>query len=198
MGRSVARVDETDSLPAVVGRSLRKLRTQRGLSLERLATASGVSRAMLSQIELGQSAPTINSVWKITRALEVPFSALVGQTERGAAVLRAQQARVLTSKDGAFTSRALFPFEGERSTEFYELTLRPNGIEEAEAHASGTTENLVVQKGQLELVLGTQRYLLGERDALYFQADVAHTYRNPGATPATVYLVMTYATARSG
>lgn len=198
MKHVAAKVADNDSLPAVVGRSLRKLRTQRGLSLERLAVASGVSRAMLSQIELGQSAPTINSVWKITKALEVPFSALVGQTERGAAVLRGKDAKVLESKDGAFTSRALFPFGGERRVEFYELTLRPNGAEQADAHAPGTLENLVVQSGRLELVLGEQTHALNEGDALFFQADVPHTYRNPGAEATKVYLVMTYANARSG
>ena len=64
-------------LTPVVGANLRKLRVKRGLSLERLAQASGVSRAMLSQIELGRSTPTINVVWRIARALEVPFSALI-------------------------------------------------------------------------------------------------------------------------
>lgn len=198
MKRPVARVDDAESLPAVVGRSLRKLRTQRGLSLERLAVASGVSRAMLSQIELGQSAPTINSVWKITKALEVPFSALVGQTGRAAAVLKKNDAKVLTSRDGAFTSRALFPFGGERSTEFYELTLKPGGTEAADAHAPGTTENLVVHAGRLELTVRGETLALGEGDAVHFTADVPHTYRNPGDVPATVFLVMTYTAARSG
>src|SRR6185503_14817644 len=62
---------ESTDLAPVVGSNLRRLRTRRGLSLERLAQISGVSRAMLGQIELGQSAPTINVLWKIARALEV-------------------------------------------------------------------------------------------------------------------------------
>ena len=60
------------------------MRVKRGLSLERLAKASGVSRAMLCQIELGQSAPTINILWKIARALDVPFSALISRADAGA------------------------------------------------------------------------------------------------------------------
>src|SRR5690606_29563326 len=66
-----------DILP-VVGANLRKLRTRRGWSLERLARASGVSRAMLGQIELEQSAPSINVLWRIATALGVQFSALLG------------------------------------------------------------------------------------------------------------------------
>ena len=65
---SAAGQESTDLAP-VVGGNLRRLRTRRGLSLERLAQISGVSRAMLGQIELGQSAPTINVLWKIARAL---------------------------------------------------------------------------------------------------------------------------------
>ena len=68
--------EEATDLAPVVGANLRRLRTKRGLSLERLSQLSGVSRAMLGQIELGQSAPTINVLWKISRALEVTFSAL--------------------------------------------------------------------------------------------------------------------------
>ena len=77
-------VDELDLTPAV-GANLRRLRGRRGLSLERLAEASGVSRAMLGQIELHQSTPTINILWKITRALNVPFSALISQPSPGRA-----------------------------------------------------------------------------------------------------------------
>src|SRR5688572_27668106 len=64
-------------LRAIVGANLRRLRVQRGLSLERLARASGVSRAMLGQIELGQSTPTITVLWKIARALDLSIASLV-------------------------------------------------------------------------------------------------------------------------
>src|SRR3954470_18406314 len=96
-------------LTPIVGANLKRLRVKRGLSLERLAKASGVSRAMLGQIELGQSTPTINIVWKISTALGGPYSALLGQRQGGAlSVLRAGAAKLLTSHDGRFSSRALF------------------------------------------------------------------------------------------
>ncbi|MEY4512586.1 MAG: hypothetical protein RLZZ450_4708 [Pseudomonadota bacterium] len=107
-----------DVLP-VVAQNLRRLRTRKGYSLERLARASTVSRAMLSQIELAQSAPTINVLWKIASALSVPFSALLGgEGETPTSILRAQGAARLTSADGSFSSRPLFPFgQGPRRTE---------------------------------------------------------------------------------
>src|SRR6266516_6039846 len=116
---------DTGDLTAVVGDNLRKLRAQRGLSLEKLAQQSGVSRAMLGQIELGQSAPTINVLWKISTALGVPFSGLIGQRQAGGVlVLKGESAKTLTSHDGTFSSRALFPFDEPRRVEFYELRLK--------------------------------------------------------------------------
>jgi len=185
--------DDLDLTPTV-GANLRRLRSQHGLSLDGLAQLSGVSRAMLGQIELQQSTPTINVLWKIARALNVPFSALMAQqTTARAKVLNASQAKLLSSRDGKFTSRALFPFDQPRRVEFYELRLAPHGVEEAEPHPPGTVENLVVTSGKLEIRVGEEKHPLATGDAIQFQADIQHEYRNPGDGEALVYLVMTYA-----
>ncbi|HEY0478779.1 MAG TPA: helix-turn-helix domain-containing protein [Kofleriaceae bacterium] len=185
---------ESTDLAPVVGTNLRRLRTRRGLSLERLAQISGVSRAMLGQIELGQSAPTINVLWKIARALEVTFSALISaRTQSGALVLRSSEAKILTSKDRSFTSRALFPFDEPRRVEFYELRLSASSIEEADAHPPGTSENLVVTAGTLEIDVAGDTHRLEAGDSILFEADTPHAYRNPGKVETVMYLVMTYA-----
>jgi transcriptional regulator with XRE-family HTH domain len=181
-------------LTPVVGSNLRRLRGQRGLSLERLSQVSGVSRAMLGQIELGQSAPTINVLWKISSALGVPFSALISSRASGGVhVLRAEQAKLLTSHDGSFSSRALFPFDEPRRVEFYELRLAAGGMERADPHAPGTTENLVVAKGSVEIEVEGRKETLGAGDAMVFEADVPHVYRSRSDAESVLYLVMTYA-----
>ena len=186
--------EATQDLAPVVGTNLRRLRMRRGLSLEKLAQKSGVSRAMLGQIELGQSAPTINVLWKIARALDVTFATLIQARESGGpTVLKKAAAKVLTSQGGQFSSRALFPFDGPRRAEFYELRLAPHAEEAADAHAAGTLENLVVSEGQLQLVVGKEMYRLEAGDAIVFEADVAHTYANTGTQECVMYLVMTYA-----
>ncbi len=194
-----AAVEGGTELGAIVGRNLKRLRTRRGHSLERLARLSGVSRAMLSQIETGKSAPTINLLWKVATALGVPFATLMnGQEIRGTTVLLKDRAKILTSSGGKFSSRALFPFSGERHVEFYELRLAPNHREDAEGHAPGTLENLVVTQGTVEIVAGRDApQVLGEGDAIAFEADVPHSYRNLRATEAVMYLVMTYVEAIS-
>jgi transcriptional regulator with XRE-family HTH domain len=190
----VAHADASTDLAPIVGRNLRRLRTQRGLSLERLAKASGVSRAMLGQVELGQSAPTINVIWKIARALGIPFSALISTTaQSGTRVMRVSQSKRLASHDGSFSSRALFPFDEPRRVEFYELRLAAHAEERADAHPPGTMENLVVTAGTVEIDRGEEHHVLTAGDAILFEADVAHVYRNTGNVEAVMYLVMTYA-----
>jgi mannose-6-phosphate isomerase-like protein (cupin superfamily) len=149
---------------------------------------------MLGQIELGQSTPTINLLWKISRALDVPFSTLVtAATARVATVMHAKGAKLLSSADGCFSSRALSPFDAPRNVEFYELRLGARGIERAEPHAPGTTENLVVARGAVDIHVGKSKHQLGTGDSIWFEADVAHTYENPTDEEAQLYLVMTYA-----
>jgi transcriptional regulator with XRE-family HTH domain len=182
-----------DILP-VLATNLRKLRTSKGQSLERLARSSGVSRAMLSQIELAQSAPTINVLWRIAGALDVPFSALLGgEADTPTTVLRSAHAARLTSADGSFSSRPLFPFgQGPRLSEFYELRLSPSGLELAQPHPPGTLENLIVAQGRIAIVVGGVRHLLEQGDAILFRADVEHAYQNVSASEAVMHLVMTY------
>ncbi len=189
----VAHPQGSADLAPIVGANLRRLRVKRGLSLEKLSRASGVSRAMLGQVELGQSAPTINVLWKISRALEVPFSALISQSgARKVKVLQAVDAKVLSSHDGSFSSRALFPFDEPRRVEFYELRLKPKGEEVATPHPPGTVENLVVSQGKVEIETNGERHPLNAGDALVFEADTPHAYRIIGSTDAVLYLVMTY------
>jgi transcriptional regulator with XRE-family HTH domain len=183
----------TAQLAESIGRNLRRLRVREGYSLERLAQASGVSRGMLGQIELGKSIPTISLLWKVAKALDVPFSALNVDVEPTASVvLRARDAKILTSHDGSFSSRSLFPYDGARKVEFYELELAPHSEERAEAHALGTIENLIVNQGEVTIVAGSESHILKAQDAILFQADVPHIYRNNGEARAVMYLVMSY------
>lgn len=181
-------------LAALVGKNLRTHRLRRGLTLERLAKASGVSRAMLSQVELGRSMPTIKVVWKVARALDLPFSALISDSkESGCRVVRYKESRLLASQDGKFKSRALFPITGSRRVEFYELVLAAGATEHAHPHAVGTLENLVVIGGELELHIERQREQLRAGDSIEFEADVPHAYINRGTGELIMYMVITYA-----
>jgi transcriptional regulator with XRE-family HTH domain len=186
----------TEEFSATVGHNLKRIRVRQGLSLERLAKVAGVSRAMISQIELGRSVPTIGLLWKLARALSVPFAALISDNATtGTVVLPGTKAKTLTSADGSFTSRALFPFDSERRSEFYKLQLAPRSEEIAVPHAPGTTENIIVAAGSVEIDVAGRRHVLHADDAILFEADVPHTYRNRGDVPVVMYLVMMYVEA---
>jgi transcriptional regulator with XRE-family HTH domain len=116
--------------------------------LDALARLCGVSRAMLAQIESGRSVPSIKVLCKIAKGLKVSVAAfLEHRAFEGVAVLSASQSKRLVSASGTFVSRALFPYDVARQSEFYELRLSPLGEDQSEGHGPGVQENLVVAQG---------------------------------------------------
>ncbi len=180
-------------LDAVVGQNVKELRTARGLTLDLLAGLSGVGRQALGQIEIGRTVPSVATHWKIARAFDVPFSALLARpAPRATTLFRSATAKRLVSPDGRFSSRALYaPGDGGK-VELYELFLAAHAREDAEAHAPGTRENLVVTAGRLRLDVGAETFELVKGDAIAFTADVPHAYVNPGNEECWMNLVMTY------
>jgi transcriptional regulator with XRE-family HTH domain len=177
-----------------VAEMVRVLRKSRGYSLDDLAQRSGVSRASLSQIETAKTNPTIAILWKISAALGVSFATLLGQerAERVRVLRRADQ-QVLRSADGRMESRPLTPASSSPNVEVYELRLQPRSIAHSEPHAKGTTETLIVLAGSLKLKAGDEAHELAAGDAVFFLADVAHSYENTGRIEARYHNVITYA-----
>jgi transcriptional regulator with XRE-family HTH domain len=169
----------------------RRIRVQRGLSLERLARLSGVSRAMLGQIELGRSVPSVTVAWKVAHALQVSLTELMATRDPGSAsVLSVAQAKRLSTADGGFVSRALFPEAEPHRAQFYELTLGPGSRERLEPQQAGTRENLIVTCGYLDLTVASARYRLVPGDAILFDADVVRIFENRGGVECCLYLVV--------
>jgi transcriptional regulator with XRE-family HTH domain len=180
-------------LSIVVGENLRHLRRKHGLSLEQLAQISGVSRAMLGQIETGKSAPTINLLGRIAEALKVSVPSLISNPGVGGTVIVPRdRATIVTSSEGGFTCRALFPWGDPQSTEIYEVTIGPHHNESFAAHAPGAKKTLIVLTGDLEVTVGEDSPArLAEGDTILFNADTAHHFRNSGASEAKAFLVVT-------
>ncbi|MBI1946849.1 MAG: helix-turn-helix domain-containing protein [Deltaproteobacteria bacterium] len=193
-GEPVAPVAEPE-LDALVGANLHAERSARGLSLDDLARDSGVSRTLLGQIELGRTVPSIGVIWKIAQALGVPFSTLLASAAPrvGTTITEREQAKKLTSADGRFSSRALYPLGDAHAAEFYELWMAPHSREDAEPHRPGTRENLIVVSGRLELKVGNDSFQLGKGAAVNFSADQPHSYINRSGEECWMYLVMNYA-----
>jgi len=175
-----------------VAENLRQRRKARGMSLDDLAHASGVSRAALSQIETCKSNPTLGVLWKIAVGLGIPFAELIGAPKPGVAVLRRTDAQVLRSLDGKLESRALVPAGASPDVELYELRLTARSTHTSEAHAPGTHELLVVLAGVCRLHVDQEVYELTAGDSISFDADREHVYENPGGGEGRYYNVIVY------
>jgi transcriptional regulator with XRE-family HTH domain len=189
----MAEQERGGELAAVVGRKLHDLRLQRELTLERLARISGVSRAMLWQIEQARSVPTITVLARVAAALGVPVAAFLdAATPATAVVMRRNDARILQAGNGAVSTRALFPDTGAHSVEFHEVRLEPGAIERREIRRDGTFENVVVSEGSVEVDLGAGTQVLNTGDALFLRTESVHSYRNVTAHPAVLYRVTVF------
>jgi transcriptional regulator with XRE-family HTH domain len=172
---------------------LREKRKARGLSLDQLATTSGVSRAALSQIETQKTNPSLGVLWKVAVGLGIPFSELLGSDSQTISVLRRGEAQVLRSGDGRMESRPLSPAGSCPWVELYELRLVSHAVHNSDPHAAGTREVVVVLNGQLRVSVGTDCYDLVAGDSISFLADRPHCYENVSSSEARCHDVIIYA-----
>jgi transcriptional regulator with XRE-family HTH domain len=190
-GEGCAGTDPVDALEQLVGVNLARLRAERQLSLDALARLSGVSRAMLAQIESARSVPSIKVLCKIAAALKVSVSAFLRRyAVHGFEHLPAERAARLLTSNGRFATRALYPDAEPAAAEFHELRIAPLHTEPGTQRLPGTTANLVVSEGTLEVIVHGRRQLLATGDAIVFDADQPHTLRNPGDTEARAFRVI--------
>jgi transcriptional regulator with XRE-family HTH domain len=169
--------------------SLREARKARGLSLDAVAKLSGVSRSMVSQIERGESSPTVATLWNLTQALQVDFAGLLeGKTAPGIAVVRAEAAPVIAGHGVGCRIRILSAPEAAGKHEVYDLAFDPEGALVSEPHSMGCREHLTVIAGQVEVVSGEEVERLGPGDTAHYAADRAHAIRALGA--ARVFLIV--------
>ena len=176
-----------------VAARLRALRRTRGMSLDQLAAASGVSRAALSQIETCRTNPTVGLLWKVAVGFGVPFAELLAEDPAPVSVLRRDDTQVLRSLDGKLHSRALAPAGAHPFLEIYELRLAARGRHVSEPHAAGVREIVVVLRGALRLTVGATTHALATGDSVWFAADVPHIYQNPGTSEARYHDLILYA-----
>ena len=178
-----------------IANALRLLRSGRGWSLDRTAQETGVSKAMLGQIERCESSPTIATLWKIASGFQTSLSSLIepapvaspdGVIRRSVEALRNQP-----GPDGMLVA-LLFPFAPQFRFELFELTLLPGYERLSEAHEPGVTEHVIVLRGPMEVLVEGEWIELGEGEAVRFTADRPHGYRNRRATPAVFHNLIHY------
>ncbi|MFW2544922.1 helix-turn-helix domain-containing protein [Primorskyibacter sp. 2E107] len=165
---------------------LKEARTAQGLSLDAVAKLSGVSRSMVSQIERGESSPTVATLWNLTRALQVDFAGLLEDqpTAPQIEVLRAEAVPTIENRGTGCTIRILSPPEDAGVHEVYELRFTSGGRLDSAPHGRGTQEHLTVFEGAVRVVSGEAVEHLGTGATARYPADVAHRIEADGAARA--------------
>jgi transcriptional regulator with XRE-family HTH domain len=191
----------TNTVPSV-GPRIKLLREGLNLSLRDLAERSGVSAQMLSQVERGETSPTIAVAERIAAGLELTLSQLL-RLDEGDGV---NVVRIAERRDGGVAAyghrfEVLTPALPGQRLELSEHFLAPGGATgqrgDPPIHEAGSRETAVVTEGKLRLVCDGRPYDLGEGDCVTFDADLSHHFENPGDTDARFYAVVSAGLRRS-
>ncbi len=173
---------------------LKKARRAQGLSLEAVEKLSGVSRSMVSQIERGESNPTVATLLNLTRALNVDFAGLLGEeaVEDRVEIQHEHQTPALDRAGDGCKIRILSPPQDTGRFEVYELVFTEGGRLVSKPHERGTREQLIAEDGQLEVTSGVATGLVSKGDTARYAADVPHSIAAVAGPARAILLVVKF------
>lgn len=174
----------------IVASNLKRLREEQNLSQGQLAERAGVSKVIISQIEKGNANPTINTIWKLTGALGLPYTSLLDPPYSQTVHIRKKEIPVLT--EDQYHIFNYYPKSTERNFELYEIEMEAGCEHLSAGHSSNSFEYILVTEGEISLRLGEQNYHLATEDALYFDASLPHCYTNANQQTAKAVLLIQY------
>lgn len=191
---------DTLETPTHIGPRVRALREAMDLSLRDLADRCGVSAPMLSQVERGETSPTLSVASRIAGGLELKLSQLLRLDEDGSvSVVRVADRR----RGGAGRHRfeiLTAPLPGQR-TELSRHVLAPGARTGAAGdppmHEPGAREVTLVERGEVVLCIDGGRHALAEGDCVTFDADLSHHFENPTEEEAVLLAIVSAGLRRS-
>ncbi|MFT9848761.1 helix-turn-helix domain-containing protein [Aneurinibacillus sp. REN35] len=181
------------SIHVTIGNNLEKIRKKRGLSLDKVAELTGVSKGMLYQIERGDSQPTVTTLWKIATGLHLSFSSLIKSEESSVCVVSRSTISPVTEDDGKCRAYLLFPFDPETRLEIYSIVLDPGGSYLSSPHNEGVYEYITVITGDFTVKIKDEIFHLPEGDAIRFAGNIPHMYINETDQDTVIQVTMYYA-----
>jgi transcriptional regulator with XRE-family HTH domain len=191
---------ETMETQIHIGPRVRALREAMDLSLRDLAERSGVSAPMLSQVERGETSPTLAVASRIAAGLELRLSQLLRLDESSpVTIVRAGEGRRAGTRQHRVEILTA-PLPGQRA-ELSRHVLAPGastgGAGDPPMHEAGSRETALVERGPVVLVLDGERHDLGTGDCVTFDADLDHRFENPGEEEAVLLAVLSAGLRRS-
>ncbi len=194
--------DSSTAGAGALGMRVKALRDATGLSLRDLAARSGVSAPMLSQVERGETSPTLTVASRIAAGLDLRLSQLLRLDEGGAVTI----VRVSERQQGGNARRGhrfevLTAAQPGQRAELSRHTLASGGAtgaaDDPPMHEPGSRETALIERGAVEFYCDGQRYELSEGDCVTFDADLPHHFENPGDEEAAFLAVVSAGLRRS-
>lgn len=170
---------------------VRRLREAKGLSLRDLARHTGVSAPMLSQVERGETSPTLQVAAKIAAGLDLTLSQLLRLDEEPHVAVVRKSERRRTRRDGHSFEELTPSFAGQPHTVTVHAMKPGSATGSSPLHEPGGRETAVVLSGSVVFVCDEREHALEAGDAVTFDADIAHHFENTGKKEATFMAVVT-------
>ena len=185
---------------AAVGPRIRALREAMSLSLRDLADRSGVSAQMLSQVERGETSPTLAVAAKIASGVELTLSQLLRLDEGHHVAISRGAERRSSRRGGHLIEELTPPLPGQRadvSLHVLDPGATTGGASDPPMHEPGSRETAIILAGSAALVIEGTRHELQEGDSVTFDADLPHHFENEGTEPTRFIAVIAAGLRRS-
>lgn len=179
-------------LETEIGLRIRKLRMQKNLTLDDLADASGVSRAMISRIERGEASPTASLLARVCAALGLSLSAFFAEEREVSPLSRRQDQQVWRDPETGYVRRSVSPPGIGSDVDIVDVEFPPGARVNFPPHAasSGMTQHIWLFDGEMEMTAGETVYRLLPGDCLFMPVGEGHIFYNPGHIPARYCVVL--------
>lgn len=176
---------------------LKSLRQERGWSLDVTAKETGVSKAMLGQIERQESSPTIATLWKIASGFQTSFSSFLEEIDlnQNEPIYRSGQTQNLSKTDNKIQVLPLFPYDDQLKCEIFVIKLLPSCVHLSSPHKPGVIEHVIVTQGTMEILLNGTWQSLNKGEGIRFKANQPHGYRNMTCKNACFHNIIHYSSS---
>lgn len=166
-----------------LGAKIRSLRQKQNLSIEQVAERSGLSKGLISQIERDMTGPTVASLWKIAKALNVNINYFFDEENEFEPLVRKDERKIIQVK-GKRKYELLCP-DLKRAIEMLWIEIEPGESSSRDLISHDGEECGVVIRGKLQVVCGEKTYHLNEGDSIYLDSTTPHRYFNISNEPCT-------------
>jgi len=160
----------------VIAASLRRERRRTGLSLTEVARRAGIAKSTLSQLESGTGNPSVETLWAICVALDVPFSRLLDPPRSQTQVIRADEGPTVAAAEADYEATLLNGCPPGARRDIYRIHAEPGHARASDPHPAGTVEHVVLSTGRALVGVAGEPVELGPGDYMSYPADVPHVF----------------------